>query len=138
MPFGPGDVQDFLQFASAHMIPDSGEAVALAFNFWVSRTGDIPCSDAPGYWTNAHLLELCSADNSGGSSCKFYVSALIGITRIEEVLRNAHYFCPKGSPIRSDEEALENFRSWNAANPSRASGPAALGYVDAMIDAYPC
>ncbi len=136
--FGPGDVKDFQQFAAASTIPDSGEAIALTFNFWASRPDKIPCSDVAGFWTNGHLLQLCSADNSGGSSCKFYVTALMAATQIEEVLRKTQYFCPKGSPIRSDEEALDNFRSWVEADPSRANAPAALGYVDAMIAAFPC
>jgi len=137
-PFGPADIQDFLQFASTSRIPDSGEAVALAFNFWGSRTDRIPCSTVPGHWTNAHLLELCRADNSGGSPCKFYETALVGVTRIEEVINNTRYFCPKGSAIVPDEEVLEKFRSWVAADPGRAEGPAALGYIDAISAAYPC
>lgn len=137
-PFGSDDIRDFLNFASASKIPDSGEAVALAFNFWASRLDKIPCSDVSGFWTNGHLLELCSADNSGGSSCKFYVTALMATTQIEEVLQKSQYFCPTGSPVRSDEEALGNFRSWVEADSNRANAPAALGYVDAMIAAYPC
>jgi hypothetical protein len=120
------------------MIPDSGEAFALAFNFWGSRPARIPCSSVPGYWTNGHLLDLCHADDSGTSPCKFYVTALMGVTQIEEVVGKTRYFCPKGSAIRSDEEVLNNFQSWVAADPGRATGPAALGYIDAMIAAYPC
>jgi Rap1a immunity proteins len=137
-PFGPDDVNGFLRYSSAHMIPDSGEAIALAFNFWASRTEEIPCSTVPGYWTAGHLLGLCQADNSGASPCKFYITALMGITQVEEAIGNTQYFCPKGSSVRSDDEALDNFRSWIAADPRRVAEPAALGYVHAMMAAYPC
>jgi Rap1a immunity proteins len=137
-PFGPSDVSGFLQYASAHMIPDSGEAIALAFNYWASRTDEIPCNTVPGYWTAGHLLGLCLADDSGASPCKFYLSALMGMTQIEEAIANTQYFCPKGSSVRSDDETLDNFRGWIAADPRRAAEPAALGYVRAMMAAYPC
>lgn len=137
-PFGADDVRGFLHYASAHMIPDDGEAIALTFNYWASQPGQIPCNTVPGYWTAGHLLGLCVADNSGTSPCKFYITALLGITQIEEAIANTRYFCPKGSPIRSDDEALDNFRAWISADPKRAGQRAALGYVRAMKAAYPC
>lgn len=137
-PFGPADVQAFLQFTSTHMIPDSGEAFALAFNFWGSRPREIPCNTVPGFWTNGHLLELCRADNSAESPCKSYVSALLGVTQIEEILTKNRYFCPKGSATRSDEEVFDIFQTWVAADARRANQPAALGYVQALMAAYPC
>ena len=137
-PFGRDDVRGFLRYASAHMIPDGGEAIALAFNYWASQPDQIPCNTVPGYWTAGHLSGLCLADDSGASPCKFYLSALMSVTQIEEAVANTRYFCPKGSPFRPDDEALNNFRAWISADPKRAAQPAALGYVDAMKASYPC
>lgn len=137
-PFGRDDISDFLRYAATHMIPDSGEAFALAFNYWGDDTSKIPCNSVPGYWTVRHLVELCTADNSGGSPCKFYTTALMGVTDIEQVVAKTSYFCPKGNVIRSDEDVLENLKSWVAADPGRGDEAAALGYIDALKAAYPC
>jgi hypothetical protein len=137
-PFGADDITSFLRYSAAHMIPDSGEAFALAFNYWGSNPQNIPCNSVPGYWTTRHLVELCTADISGGSPCKFYTASLVMVAQVEEVVTKTHYFCPKGEAVRPDEEVLENLKSWVAADPARGNEPAAIGYIDALKAAYPC
>ena len=137
-PFGPEDIADFLNYSSHHMIADSGEAIAQAFDYWAHNRGNIPCNDVPGYWTAGHLLELCKQDNKGFAPCKFYTTALLQETVIEEVAGNTQLFCPKGNSVRPDDEVLDVFQSWVAGAPGRAERPAALAYINALTAAYPC
>jgi hypothetical protein len=137
-PFGPKDVADFLNYSSHHMIPDSGEAIAQAFDYWAHNRDSIPCNDVPGYWTAGHLLGLCEQDNKGFAPCKFYTTALLQESVIEQAANNIRFFCPKGNRVRSDDELLNVFRSWVAGAPERAEQPAAIAYIDALRAAYPC
>jgi hypothetical protein len=140
-PISQQDIASFVSYSAAHMIPDSGEGFALVLKYIASGAGTanhVPCADVGGYWTNAHLLALCTHDNSGGSPCKFYEDSLMQTVHLEEAVGKQRYFCPDGSPIRSDDEALQHYKDWLATHKEMSEAPAALGLIDALSAAYPC
>ena len=84
------------------------------------------------------MISACTVDDGGGGPCKFYTTALMGVTDIEQAMVKTSYFCLKGNVIRSDREMLEILKSWIAADPRRGDEAAALGFIDVLRAAYPC
>ena len=136
--FDRGDIDKVLNFAKADPVPESGEAIAMVFNYWGSDPHNVPCGAAPGNWAVSRLQALCEADMSGASTCKFYILAVTQMAQIEEVAGGTRYFCPKGNTLISDEEALGDIQHWVAAEPLRGRLPAAFGYIEALKSANPC
>ena len=135
------DIKSFLDYAPRNMIPDTAEGFGLILNYLVSSPGlaaHVPCADVPGAWSSSRLLSLCKADFSDGSPCKFYTTALSQAVMVEAIMKQTRYFCPKGDTIRPESETVANFEKWIAGDPSRPDTPAALGFIEAQQQAYPC
>lgn len=137
--FTSDDIPDFVNYASSHMIADSGEGFALAFNFFANGNfANVPCEGVPGYWSTGHLLSLCVADDGPTSACKFYTHGVGGIMDIEEAASKTSFVCAKATQDRSDGHVWTSFKSWVAEDPKRANEPAAQGYVEMLMATYPC
>lgn len=135
------DITSFLNYSQTHMLPDTSEGAVQILTYLASPPGmgaHVPCADVAGIWTSGQVSALCKLEDGESSPCKFYLTGLLESVKIQAAIQKTSFFCPKGEPVRPEDEVLNHFTQWLGANPSRAAIPAASGFVDALRQAYPC
>lgn len=140
-PINVDDVQQAADFLEEEKFEEDVPAHIYALKYWI-KSG-IPCLNQGHFTSVQELQNSCLQDNSGKSSCKFYIESLMQIARYMSALAKKPIFCPEGktqkSPyIISDEEVMRNFNNWIKNNPDLKQAPAALGFIDSQAVAYPC
>jgi hypothetical protein len=142
-PVSAEDIHTFNDFIAKDNIKSELPANIYVFKYWSRDEGKIPCLETKGFWSVQDLQEICAQDYSGASPCKFYIESLTEFAKMQFTLAEQTFVCPGGSVQKSpyiigDEEILGHYAKWVKKNPELKIAPAALGFIDAMVLAYPC
>lgn len=132
-------IDRFRQYTQKHPAAADMDASLYALGYWTQA--GIPCQDNVPFKTVQQLQMQCASDNSGGSPCKFYITSLLELVKLQAALAKVPFVCvppgEAGSTV-DDAKIRSIYTKWVDSHPAFLKAPAALGFVDALVSAYPC
>lgn len=132
-------IDRFRHYTQKHPAAADMDASLYALGYW-SQAG-IPCQETVPFKTVQQLQMQCAADNSGGSVCKFYITSLLELVKLQAALAKVPFVCvpPSEAGTTVDDAKIRSiYEKWVSGHPAFLKTPAALGFVDALVSAYPC